>query len=126
MEVQGVFLKEEGESSMMSNHDLLLKTGDWIKGKSMDGELIIGYIESFDHLNGTVKVTVITSDHKLTIGKTIHVFRNQIKQMPVTNVVNKEQIRFLIDLALITGDVEWFNQLSSQLNSMLQLVSNVK
>jgi uncharacterized protein YpiB (UPF0302 family) len=37
-------------------------------------------------------------------------------------VTNKEQILFLIDLALSTGDEDWFNELSSKLNSMRQLV----
>lgn len=111
---------------MITNNSSILKTGDWIKGKSMDGELILGYIDSLDILDGIVKVTVIISDNNVTVGKTIPMLSTQVKKMPVSKVTNKEQIRFLIDLALSTGDEEWFNELSSQLNSMKQLVIGVK
>ncbi|MDM5327771.1 IDEAL domain-containing protein [Neobacillus sp. CF12] len=111
---------------MMTNNSSILKTGDWIKGKSMDGELILGYIDSLDILDGIMKVTVIISDNKVTVGKTIHMLSKQVKKMPVSKVTNKEQIRFLIDLALSTGDEEWFIELSSELNSMRQLLNGVK
>ncbi|WP_374193745.1 IDEAL domain-containing protein [Bacillus sp. ISL-75] len=45
--------------------------------------------------------------------------------MPVSNVTNKAQIEFLLDLALSTGDKEWFLALSSELNVMKQLVNGV-
>ncbi|WP_382920294.1 IDEAL domain-containing protein [Streptomyces sp. NPDC057062] len=34
-------------------------------------------------------------------------------------------MRFLIDLAILTGDEEWFMALSSKLNSMKQLVDGM-
>ncbi|PGS53951.1 IDEAL domain-containing protein [Bacillus sp. AFS041924] len=111
---------------MNLNNDSILKTGDWVKGISMDGELVIGYIESFTSLDEIVKVNVITSDNKTSIGKTIHMLNKNVKKMPASKVTNKEQIRCLIDLALSTGDVDWFNELSSQLNSMRELVNGVK
>ncbi|KKI90527.1 group-specific protein [Bacillus sp. SA1-12] len=108
---------------MKANKNQMLKTGDWIKGKSQDGELIVGYIESLDIPKGVVKVTVVTSDNNETIGKTISVLAKQIKRLPDSKVTNKEQLLFLIDLALSTGDEEWFIELSSKLNSMKQLVN---
>lgn len=108
---------------MITNNSSILKTGDWIKGKSMDGELILGYIDSLDILDGIVKVTVIISDNNVTVGKTIPMLSTQVKKMPVSKVTNKEQIRFLIDLALSTGDEEWFNELSSEINSMRRLLN---
>jgi IDEAL domain len=110
---------------MSSNNISTLKTGDWIKGSLRDGELIIGYIESFDFSEGTIKVTVVKSDNNETIGKTIPISRKMVKRLPVSNVTNKEQIQFLIDLALSTGDEDWFMELSSKLNSMKQLVNEV-
>jgi hypothetical protein len=104
---------------------MLLKTGDWIKGNTQDGELIIGYIESLDVCGGVVNVNVISSDNHDRIGKTISLLSNRIKSLPVSNVINKEQIRFLIDLALSTGDEEWFIELSSKLNAIKQLVNEV-
>lgn len=111
---------------MNLNNETILKTGDWIKGKSVDGELVIGYIESLTILNEIVKVNVITSDNKATIGKTIQMRNKNVKKMPDSKVINKEQISFLIDLALSTGDEDWFNELSSQLNSMRELVNGIK
>lgn len=109
----------------MSNNRSILKTGDWIKGKSRDGELIIGYVESLGIPEGVVKVNVITSDNYKTIGKTIPISSNRVKSLPVSYVINKEQILFLIDLALSTGDEDWFIELSSKLNSIKQLVDGV-
>jgi len=110
---------------MFSNNNTILKTGDWIKGESRDGELIIGYIESISNIEGVVKVTVVTSDNNQTVGKTIPILSQQVKKLPVSNVTNKAQIEFLLDLALSTGDREWFLALSSELNAMKQLVNGV-
>ncbi|WML50882.1 IDEAL domain-containing protein [Neobacillus sp. PS3-12] len=107
---------------MLTHDNSVLKTGDWIKGKSVDGQLIIGYIESLSILDGVVKVTVVTSDNRETIGKTIPILSKSVKKLPPSKAVNKEQIIFLIDLALSTGDEDWFLELSSKLNSMKQLV----
>ncbi|WP_088011686.1 IDEAL domain-containing protein [Gottfriedia acidiceleris] len=109
---------------MNLNNDSILKAGDWVKGNSMDGELVIGYIESLSILDEIVKVNVITSDNKTTVGKTIPMLNKNVKKIPDSKVTNKEQIRFLIDLALVTGDEDWFNELSSQLIYMRQLVNS--
>lgn len=113
---------------MFSNNNTFLKTGDWIKGESRDGELIIGYIDSLapDIPGGVVKVTVVTSDNNATIGKTIPILSKRVKRLPVSNVTNKTQIEFLIDLALSTGDKEWFKELTSELNAMKQLVNEME
>lgn len=102
---------------------MMLKIGDWVKGESSNGELIIGYIESLSHVEGVIKVNVISSDNKEIVGKTIPLLSKKVKLLPDANVTNKEQILFLIDLALATGDEEWFNELSSKLNSIRQLVN---
>lgn len=101
----------------------MLEIGAWVKGTASNGELIIGYIESLSQLEGVVKVSVVKSDNKEIIGKTIPLLSKQIKLLPPANVTNKEQILYLIDLALSTGDEEWFHELSSKLNSMRQLVN---
>jgi hypothetical protein len=110
---------------MFSNNNMILKTGDWIKAESPEGELIIGYIESLSSIEGVVKVTVVTSDNKQTIGKIIPILSERVKKLPVSNVTNKAQIEFLLDLALSTGDKEWFLELSSELNAMKQLANGV-
>jgi len=103
---------------------MLLQTGDWIKGTLRDGELIMGYIESLD-ISGIVKVTVVTSDNDEIIGKKVSMLGERVKRLPVSNVSNKAQIQFLIDLALSTGDEGWFLELSTKLNSMNQLVNQI-
>jgi uncharacterized protein YpiB (UPF0302 family) len=110
---------------MFSNNNTILKTGDWIKAESRDGELIMGFIESLSSIEGVVKVTVVTSDNNQTIGKTIPILSTRVKKMPVSNVTNKAQIEYLLDLALSTGDKEWFLALSAELNAMKQLVNGV-
>ncbi|ULT57652.1 IDEAL domain-containing protein [Neobacillus drentensis] len=101
---------------------MLLQTGDWIKGTLRDGELIMGYIESLD-TSGIVRVNVVTSDNHEVIGKKVTMLGERVKRLPVSNVSNKAQIQFLIDLALSTGDEEWFIELTSKLNAMKQLLN---
>ncbi|MCA1065757.1 IDEAL domain-containing protein [Rossellomorea sp. AcN35-11] len=109
----------------MSNQESILKTGDWIKGTSHSGELVIGYIENLDIQGRTIKAKVVTSDNKAIEGKTIPLLGKQVKKIPSTIIKNKEQIHFLIDLALSTGDEEWFFELTSKLNSMRELAEGV-
>jgi hypothetical protein len=109
---------------MLSNNDSIFKTGDWVKGYSLDGALIIGYIEALNIPGGAVKVYVITSDNHEKVGKMIWLSSNRVKGLPVSSAINKAQIFFLIDLALSTGDEEWFIELSSQLNSIKELVND--
>ncbi len=110
---------------MFSNNDTILRVGDWIKGKSRDGELFIGYIESLDILDDKVNATITSSDDESMVGKTIPMSTNGVKKLPDPKVKNKEQIQYLIDLALATGDEEWFLELSEKLNSMRELVKGV-
>lgn len=111
---------------MLSNDNTILKAGDWIKAKSRDGELIIGYIKSLDILEEKVNVTITTSDNEELVGKAIPMLKDQVKKLPDSQVKNKEQIQFLIDLALATGDEVWFMELSDKLNSMRELANSVK
>ncbi|MGE7903557.1 IDEAL domain-containing protein [Peribacillus sp. NPDC094092] len=108
---------------MKSNNNTVLKVGDWVRGKSREGELITGYIKSFDILGELVKITVISCDNKDTISKTISILSKDVKKLPDSKAINKAQILFLIDLALLTGDEEWFIVLSSKLNAIKQLVN---
>lgn len=107
---------------MATNHSVL-KIGDWVKGESREGELIIGYVDSFTVIEEVVNVNVVTSDNQETVGKTIQMLSKQVKILPDSNVKNKEQINFLIDLALSTGDEDWFLELSAKLKAMNKLVN---
>jgi len=109
----------------MSNNNPVLKVGDWVRGKSREGELILGYIESLGTIEGVIKVTVVKCDNKETISKTISILSKHVKKLPDSKAINKEQVLFLIDMAILTGDEEWFMELSSKLNSMKQLVDGM-
>jgi hypothetical protein len=109
---------------MPINGDNRLEIGDWVKGKSRDGELIHGYIETIDPLQGAVKVNVIECDHEEMIGKTIWLLNKWVEKLPISTASNEEQISHLIDLALLTKDEDWFMELSAKLNS-LKKVSKV-
>jgi uncharacterized protein YpiB (UPF0302 family) len=106
---------------MLSNNKFKLEIGDWVKGKSQNGELIIGYIETIDLLQGITGVTVITSDNKETIGKTIKMLNKWVERLPVSAIDHEEQLLHLIDLALTTGDEDWFIELSVKLSTVRQL-----
>ncbi|RUQ30602.1 IDEAL domain-containing protein [Peribacillus cavernae] len=94
-----------------------LEIGDWVLGKSRNGELIRGYIEKIDILQGAVKVFVIESDNEKTIGKRIGMLHNWVEKLPVSTKVNDGQTLDLIDLALLTRDEQWFIDLSEKLNA---------
>lgn len=100
----------------------ILTTGDWVKGTSRNGELIIGYVENLDLQEATVSTKVITSDNREIEGRSIPLMTKDVKKLPDSKIANKEQIRFLIDLALSTGDEEWFLALTKKLNAMRELV----
>lgn len=63
---------------MMSSQNAILKAGDWVKGKSREGELIIGYIENLEE--GIIKTKVISSDNKTIEGKIIPPQSKQVKK----------------------------------------------
>ncbi|MFT8871861.1 MAG: IDEAL domain-containing protein [Sporolactobacillus sp.] len=88
--------------------------GDWVKGRTVNGELMHGYIEDFDDEDGTVKVHVVACDRLSTVGRTIETLSYLIKPFPALPLTSR-QLRSLADLALATGDREWFMALSSQL-----------
>jgi hypothetical protein len=104
----------------------ILTTGDWVKGTSRDGELIIGYIENLDIQGTTVSAKVVTSDNREIEGLSIPLLAKDVKKLPEVKIANKEQIQFLIDLALSTGDEEWFLELTAKLNAMKSLVKNTR
>lgn len=103
----------------------MLQTGDWVKGNLLSGELIIGYIDSLSNIEGVAKVTIVSSDNKDISGKTVALLTSQLKHLPAANVTNKEQILFQIDLALATGDEEWFKELTAKLHTINQLAKAV-
>lgn len=52
-------------------HHSPVEVGDWVKGKTKNGELIYGYVETVNSLQGTVKIKVMDCDNEQIIGKTV-------------------------------------------------------
>lgn len=103
---------------MLTNGKSRLEIGDWVRGKSGDGELLHGYIESVNSLQDIVKVYVVACDNKGTVGKTIQLPHNWLEKLPVSAVAREESILSLIDLALETRDEQWFLELFQLLNTL--------
>jgi hypothetical protein len=103
---------QEGEYDMKKTENMSLKIGDWVKGRTHDGELIQGYLEDVNNIQGFAKVKVIECDNKFRRGKTIEVLDHWIEKIPESSEITEEYINMLIDLALLTKDEEWFMDLS--------------
>lgn len=103
---------------MLTNGKSQLKIGDWVRGKSGDGELLHGYIESVNSLQDIVKVHVVACDNNETIGKTIQLPYKWLEKLSTSAVDQEESILSLIDLALETRDEQWFLELRQALNAL--------
>lgn len=106
----------------MNEEKTILKATDWVKGTSIRGEMIIGFIDSMSMVQGAVYVTVAESDNADIIGKTIPLDVQQVESLPQAVAKDAAQLEYLIDLALQTSDKEWFAELTGELNGKKQMV----
>ena len=102
--------------------------GDWVQGRSRDGELIHGYVETVDSIQEIVKVNVVESDNEKAIGKSIWILNKSAEKLPDVTVTNESQLLSLIDLALLSKDEQWFMELSTKLAAIKKIskVNNKK
>lgn len=98
------------------NATMLIRAGDWVSGTSPMDEKFIGYVESMNK-NGGLKVWVTQCDLESTIGTSIDAVIAKVKKLPDSSPETHEELRGLIELALMTHDEEWFQVLSSKLNT---------
>ncbi|WP_052807253.1 IDEAL domain-containing protein [Risungbinella massiliensis] len=95
-----------------------LKEGDWVKGKSRDGELLFGYLQNIDLTKGLAMIYVVECDNDQQTGKTMVLQTKAIERLPISTTKNEHQLAQLIDLALQTKDEKWFMDLSTELNAI--------
>ncbi|MEJ9303578.1 IDEAL domain-containing protein [Priestia megaterium] len=95
-----------------------LKVGDWVKGKSRNGELIYGYIKMIDPSKKAALINVVKSDDEKMVGTTIGMMDEKIEKLPLQKTAHEEQILSLIDLALLTKDKAWFSELTAELKRL--------
>jgi hypothetical protein len=90
--------------------------GDWIRGRSRDGELIHGYIQEVDNIQNIMKVFVIKSDNEIIIEKSVWIFNKYAEKLALTSASpSEDELLPLIELALLTKDKEWFMELTEAL-----------
>ncbi|MFF2091094.1 IDEAL domain-containing protein [Paenibacillus sp. NPDC058174] len=92
------------------------EVSDWVQGRTVNGEFILGFVEQIDALQGIVKVNVVKSDNEGSIGKPTVVREKWLKKLPEQIEQDEASVRNLIDLALSTWDEAWFMELTEQLN----------
>lgn len=89
--------------------------GDWVMGHTGEGELVQGFVERVNVLQGTLGIHVVASDHEAAVGRAIDVRERGTKKMPEFVYDRAEPILGLIDLALATRDESWFRELTGKL-----------
>lgn len=99
----------------------LFENGDWVQGRSNDGELVHGYVETVDSNQRIIKVNVVESDNEKAIGKSLWILNKWSEKLPDLTISNESQILTLIDLALLSKDEQWFMELSGQLASIKEV-----
>ncbi|WP_206197137.1 hypothetical protein [Peribacillus frigoritolerans] len=98
-----------------NNH---FNNGDWVQGRSRDGELIHGFIESVSDNREIVKVNVVESDNEKAVGKSIWIPSKWAEKLPDQEISNENHLLALIDLALLSKDETWLMEVSGKLESI--------
>jgi hypothetical protein len=88
---------------------------DWVQAKTKNGELVHGFIEAIDPLQGMASVFVVNSDNADSVGSPVAVREHWLRKLPDSSMEDIGQLRSLIDIALSTRDEEWFNELFERL-----------
>ncbi|NHN29766.1 hypothetical protein [Paenibacillus agricola] len=94
----------------------VVQVGDWVSGTSLEDEKIIGYVDSMD-LYGIVRVMVTQSDREEAIGYMVNSMRFKLEKLESNVLTSEADLRSLMDLALMTRDQEWFNELGAALRA---------
>lgn len=91
-----------------------IRVGDWVSGTSMEDEKFIGYVEAID-VYGGVKVRVTQCDHDEAVGELVDSLLGRMEKLADYVPVEEADLRSLLDLALMTRDQSWFDDLYSTL-----------
>ncbi|WP_127579377.1 hypothetical protein [Paenibacillus koleovorans] len=91
-----------------------LVESDWVSGTTQEDERVIGYVESAP-IGGPVKVRVTQSDREQIVGATIEISRSKVRKLEDHTLSAADELQGLIELALMTHDRAWFEELSERL-----------
>jgi hypothetical protein len=100
-----------------------VEISDWVQAKTKDGELIHGFVDAVDESQRMANVIVVRSDNEDSVGKPIAVREHWLRKLPDYVMEDAGSIQSLIDIALLTKDEQWFNELTDKLQSVQQNVN---
>ncbi|MDG0789858.1 IDEAL domain-containing protein [Cohnella ginsengisoli] len=92
--------------------------GEWVAGRTSQGELIQGFVNSILSMQGAAGIYVTASDRVEAIGTEIAVPVGSLRALPQSAKYNEEQLRNLIDVSLAIRDTAWFGELTGELASL--------
>jgi hypothetical protein len=93
--------------------EMNINVSDWVHGRTSDGEMVYGFVESMDVLQGLVALHVVKSDNEERVGRSVRVRLATIKPVSDSASTDLRHADELIDLALATWDEEWFMELTT-------------
>ncbi|RIX50067.1 hypothetical protein D3P08_21170 [Paenibacillus nanensis] len=102
------------------------RVSDWVSGRTVDDEMVYGFIEAIDWMQGFITLFVVRSDNEERIGRTAAVRLSSVKKVPDAAPQDSRHIPDLIDLALATWDEAWFRELTEGMGPTGQPVSQTK
>jgi NACalpha-BTF3-like transcription factor len=88
---------------------------DWVQVRTDNGELIHGFIETINQVQGITRIFVVKSDNEQSVGKPVVVRDNVMKKLPEMSFDTADDLESLIDIALLTWDEQWFDELTGKL-----------
>ncbi|TYR74261.1 IDEAL domain-containing protein [Rossellomorea vietnamensis] len=92
-----------------------ITVGDWVKAKSFEGEIVIGYIENVNKNGKSVRMKAVQDEQDGVKGSSIETPIQSVTPLQEFHKKTKADILELIDLALLTHDKEWFERLTADL-----------
>ncbi|OLN22561.1 hypothetical protein BTO30_09550 [Domibacillus antri] len=92
------------------------QVGDWVKGETWDQQRIYGYTVKIEDPEDIMKVYVTDSVNNKLVGRMIRVLSKSFEKVP-DSAPEEAPLAQLIDLALLTKDEKWFDQLTVQLEA---------
>ncbi|WP_079475998.1 IDEAL domain-containing protein [Marinococcus halophilus] len=108
---------------MLPTNDII-SVGDWVRGTTIYGELVVGYVEAIEESYQTIKVKVISSDNEDIMEKSAELLLHKVSKLNTVQPVSEDELYDLIDLALVTNDKQWFLELTSELNNKTNVRSS--
>jgi hypothetical protein len=97
--------------------EMNVNVSDWVHGRTGEGEMVYGFVDSVDGQYGVVTLYVVKSDNEEREGKLATVRLSTVKLVADIDSEDLRHADDLIDLALATRDEAWFLELTEGIGS---------